>query len=168
MQKLWQNSGEAKQIKRWIGVDVGKEGAFAMIPEEGEIEVYPMDEWMLAAMLQAWCMDECTVYIEKASVRPGQGISSSGTFMEGAGFIRGLVTAYHMSFEIIPPPKWKKMFGANLGKEFSYAEKKAKDIQICRQLFPDIPLRKTPRCKTDSDGMADALLIAEYCRRTAK
>ena len=117
--RLWQNNGEVKQIKRWIGVDVGKEGAFAMIPEEGDIEVYPMDEWMLAAMLQAWCMDECTVYIEKASVRPGQGISSSGTFMEGAGFIRGLVTAYHMSFEIIPPPKWKKMFGANLGKEFS-------------------------------------------------
>lgn len=155
-------------MKRYIGVDVGKEGGFAMIDEDGNIEVYPMDDWMLAQMLADWCMDDCIVYIEKAGVRPGQGISSSGAFMEGAGFIRGLVTANHMPFELIPAPKWKKSFGANLGREYSYAEKKAKDIEICKRLFPNVSLKKNSRCRTDSDGMADALLIAEYCRRTCK
>ena len=123
---------------------------------------------MLAQMFESWAFDDCIVYIEKASVRPGQGISSSGAFMEGAGYLRGIVTANHMPFELIPPPKWKKSFGANLGREFTYAEKKAKDIEICKRLFPNVSLRKSSKCRTDSDGMADALLIAEYCRRTCK
>ena len=155
-------------MKRWIGVDVGQEGAFAMIDEDGNVEVYPMDEWLLAQMFEAWAFDECVVYIEKASVRPGQGISSSGNFMEGAGYIRGITTANHMPFELIPPPKWKKPFGCNLGREYTYAQKKAKDIEVCKRLFPKVSLRKTPKCRTDSDGMADAVLIAEYCRRTCK
>ena len=155
-------------MKRYIGIDPGKEGAYAMIDEDGNVEVYPMDEWMLDKMLDAWVFDDCIVYIEKASVRPGQGITSSGNFMEGAGFLRGLVTGKHMPFELIPPPKWKKVFGANLGREFTYAEKKAKDIEICKQLFPNVSMIKSNKCRTDSDGMADALLIAEYCRRTCK
>lgn len=155
-------------MKRYIGVDPGKEGGYAMIDEDGNVEVYPMDEWMLAQMFESWAFDDCIVYIEKASVRPGQGISSSGAFMEGAGYLRGIVTANHMPFELIPPPKWKKSFGANLGREFTYTEKKAKDIEICKRLFPNVSLRKSSKCRTDSDGMADALLIAEYCRITCK
>ena len=155
-------------MKRYIGIDVGKEGSFAMIDEDGNIEVYPMDDWMLAQMLEAWAFDDCIVYIEKASVRPGQGISSSGAFMEGAGFIRGLVTANHMPFELIPPATWKRHFGIQLGKEYTYKEKKLKDIECCKRLFPNISLRKSNRSKVDSDGMADSLLIAEFCRRKCK
>jgi hypothetical protein len=36
---------------------------------------------------------------------------------------------------------------------------------VCRRLFPGVSLRATPRCTTDHDGMAEALLIAEYARR---
>ena len=155
-------------MKRFIGIDVGQEGAFAMISEDGEIEVYPMDEWLLIERLTQWSFDECIAVVEKASTRPGQGIASSGKFMEGAGFIRGVLQTLHIPFEITPPPKWKRLYGANLGREYSYAEKKAKDIEICKRLFPNVSLKKTPKCRTDSDGMADALLICEYCRRTCK
>ena len=155
-------------VRRYIGIDCGKEGAFAMIDEDGNVEVYPMDEWLLIQKLTDWAFDDCVAYVEKASVRHGQGISSSGAFMEGAGFIRGVIQTSHIPFELIPPAKWKKPFGANLGREFSYAEKKAKDIEICKRLFPNVSIKKSSRCKNDSDGMADALLIAEYCRRTCK
>lgn len=155
-------------MKRWIGVDVGKEGAFAMIPEEGEIEVYPMDEWMLISCLTDWAFDECMVYVEKASVRHGQGISSAGTFMEGAGFIRGVLQTLHIPFEIIIPSVWKRHFGIQLGKDHTYKEKKLKDIECCRRIFPNVSLKKSQRSKVDSDGMADSLLIAEFCRRKCK
>lgn len=155
-------------MKRYIGIDVGKEGAFAMIDEDGNVEVYPMDEWLLIQKLTDWSWDDCIAYVEKASVRPGQGISSSGTFMEGAGFIRGVIQTLHIPFEIILPSTWKRHFGIQLGKEYSYKEKKLKDIECCKRLFPDVSLRKSSRSKVDSDGYADAVLISEFCRRKCK
>ena len=139
-----------------------------MIAEDGTIEIYPMEEWLLIEMLTQWSFDECVVYIEKASVRPGQGISSSATFMEGAGFIRGVVETLHIPAEIILPSVWKRHYGIQLGKGYSYKEKKQKDIEFCKRLFPNVSLKKTPRSKVDSDGFADALLIAEFCRRKCK
>lgn len=139
-----------------------------MIDEDGNIEVYPMDDWLLIQKLTDWAFDDCIAYVEKASVRPGQGLSSSGTFMEGAGFIRGVIQTLHIPMEIILPSTWKRFFHIQLGKDYTYKEKKLKDIECCRRLFPNVSLRKSSRSKVDSDGMADALLICEYCRRRCK
>ena len=38
-------------------------------------------------------------------------------------------------------------------------------IDLCKRLFPDINLLATPRSRKPHDGMAEALLIAEYGRR---
>ena len=52
---------------------------------------------------------------------------------------------------------WKKEFGLNGNKQ--------KSIEVCRKLFPDVSLLPTSRCKKSHDGMAEALLMAEYARR---
>ena len=62
-----------------------------------------------------------------------------------------------ISYQEIPPEKWKKEFGLNTDKQ--------KSIAVCRQLFPEADLRHSERSRVDNDGMAEALLMAEYARR---
>ena len=38
-------------------------------------------------------------------------------------------------------------------------------MAVCRQLFPEADLHPTERSRVDSDGMAEALLMAEFARR---
>jgi hypothetical protein len=36
---------------------------------------------------------------------------------------------------------------------------------VCEKLFPGVDLRATERSRKPSDGLAEALLMAEYARR---
>jgi hypothetical protein len=42
---------------------------------------------------------------------------------------------------------------------------KASSVLWAQRHYPGVDLRRTARCKNLHDGMADALAIAEYCRR---
>ena len=85
---------------------------------------------------------------------PGQGVTSMFHFGKSAGYIEGVLKALGISFELIPPQRWKKRFGLHSDKQES--------IDLCIQMFPDADLLPTPRCRKPSDGMAEALLIAAY------
>jgi hypothetical protein len=37
---------------------------------------------------------------------------------------------------------------------------------VAQRLFPTVNLKRTEKCAGPHDGAVDALLIAEYCRRT--
>ena len=78
-------------------------------------------------------------------------------FGENFGYIRGALEANKIAYQLIPPKTWKKEFGLNSDKESS--------IAVCKRLFPEVSLKRTERCKKDHDGMAEALLMAEYARR---
>ena len=73
------------------------------------------------------------------------------------GFIQGVLKAYGIPYELVTPQKWKK--------EFSCTSDKNTSIEVCKRLFPNVNLKATDRCKKYHDGMAEALLIAEYGRR---
>lgn len=88
---------------------------------------------------------------------PGQGVTSMFHFGKSAGFIEGVLSALKIPFELVIPQKWKKTFDLHADKTES--------INVCQKLFPSANLLPTPRCKKPSDGMAEALLIAEYGRR---
>jgi len=88
---------------------------------------------------------------------PGQGVTSMFKFGENFGFIRGLLHANKIPYELVTPKKWKKEFGVTSDKNTA--------IDVCRCLFPDVSLLRTERCTKAHDGMAEALLMAEYARR---
>ena len=48
----------------------------------------------------------------------------------------------------------------------SPGEGKARNIKAAMMLFPDQALLATERSRKPHDGLADALLIAEYCMRS--
>ena len=78
-------------------------------------------------------------------------------FGENFGMIQGLLIAYGIPFELVTPQKWKK--------EYSVTKDKNTSIEVCRRLFPAADLKASARCRKDHDGMAEAILMAEYARR---
>ena len=146
-------------MKAYIGIDPGKSGAMAIIKPEGKIEIIPFDAVQYSKTMAYLCheFDEITCCVEKVGAMPGQGVVSMFNFGHNLGLIEGLLKAYGIPYQMVPPQTWKK--------EFSLSSDKAKSIEVCQNLFPDVSLLPTDRSRKPNDGMAEALLMAEYARR---
>lgn len=146
-----------------IGIDPGKSGALAVIyiDEDGvpfRTKVIPFEEMAYRDTLAACVDDSCVVCcVEKVGAMPGQGVVSMFNFGRNYGWIEGLLQANKIPYQLVPPQTWKK--------EFSLSSDKQASIDVCKRLFPNINLLATPRSRKESDGMAEALLLAEYARR---
>lgn len=152
-------SSAAEPFQRcYIGIDPGKDGALAIIREGGVLVIpFGVEEYRdtLMAFLSGSMAAVCC--LEHVSSMPKQGVTSTFNFGVNFGFIQGLLTAYSIPYELVRPQKWKK--------EFSLSKDKNASIAVCHRLFPSVSLRRTERCTKDHDGMAEALLMAEYARR---
>ena len=149
----------------YIGIDPGKNGGYAILNVEelarSSVTVRPMDEKSFVEDMhfisEAFSPSEIRCCLEKVGAMPGQGVTSMFTFGTGYGFLQGVLTAFGIPYQLVPPQTWKKAFTLNSVKQTS--------IEVCQRLFPDVSLYRTDRCKKPHDGMAEALLMAEYARR---
>lgn len=153
----------------YVGVDPGKNGGFAVIfvdlSGKQQVEVFPWDDDAFVREMVRWCGDFAAqeggglvACVEKVGAHPGQGVTSMFTFGQGYGYILGVLAALGIGVQLVPPGTWKKEFSL-IGKD------KAASVAVCKRLFPGMDLRATEKCRKDSDGMAEALLMAEYARR---
>ena len=144
---------------KYIGIDAGKKGALAIIDDHGIVGVTVFDEGKYADILGAvWNgKGEAICCLEHVGAMPGQGVTSMFSFGENFGFIQGLLKANGIPYELVRPQKWKK--------EFSITKDKNTSIEVCKRLFPNVSLLPTDRCRKDHDGLAEAILLAEYARR---
>ena len=148
----------------WVGVDPGKNGGYAIIAESDTgkaVFAYPWDDTFFAFEMSAIMQkkDEgITAVVEKVGARPGQGVTSMFNFGKNAGYIEGVLSALGIPYQLIPPATWKKEFSL-IGKD------KQASIEVCKRLFPDVDLKRTERCRTESDGKAEALLLCTYAMR---
>lgn len=140
----------------YIGIDPGKDGAMAVITTERKY-IVPFSREGYRYQLMRWMAIDSICCLESVGAMPGQGVTSMFKFGENFGFIQGLLLAYSIPFELVTPQKWKK--------EFQITGDKNSSVAVCKRLFPNVSLRRTERCKKDHDGMAEALLMAEYARR---
>jgi len=148
----------------YIGIDPGKNGGYATInfaDASTLVSARPMDEKSFVEDMRffsdIFSTNEMRCCLEKVGAMPGQGVTSMFSFGTGYGFIQGVLTAFEIPFQLVPPQTWKKAFSLNSDKQTS--------IEVCQRLFPDVSLFRTDRCKKPHDGMAEALLMAEYARR---
>jgi crossover junction endodeoxyribonuclease RuvC len=147
----------------YIGIDPGAKGGFSQIRTypNGQIDVmsFAWDNDGFVDFMRDTPIDfepvKCAV--EKVGAMPGNGSVSMFNFGRSYGFILGVLAALNIPYQVVPPREWKKEFGLNSDK--------AKSIEVCHRLFPNVDLKRTERCKTDSDGKAESVLIAEWCRR---
>ena len=141
-----------------IGIDVGQKGGICCMSYSG-IQLVPYSDEALNKLV-TWCslQDETTIaYVEQVHAMPNQGVTSMFNFGKSFGYILGVLDACSIETKLVSPQKWKK--------EFNLDSDKQKSIDTAKKLFPDVNLFRTNRCKKEHDGMAEALLIAEYGRR---
>jgi crossover junction endodeoxyribonuclease RuvC len=147
----------------YVGIDPGADGGIATITV-GEKEIataWPYSNEKLVELCFAIAdisgEMKVTTCLEKVGAMPGQGVTSMFNFGKNVGFIEGVLSANYIPYQTVPPQKWKK--------EYSISSDKNKSIEVCKKLFPSVNLKRTDKCKKDHDGMAEALLMAEYARR---
>lgn len=101
------------------------------------------------------------ILLERAQAMPGQGTVSMFTTGMGYGIWKGLIGGLQIPLQLIHPRVWQKLMfvGCNGDtKDISY--------QVGSSLYPQIAGQlKGPRGGL-KDGRCDALMIAEYGRRT--
>ena len=141
----------------YIGIDPGRSGAIAMIYSDGDVYVMPLKETTLINVLRATAGLPSRCCLEKVHAMPKQGVASTFAFGENFGYIKGVLECNGISYQEISPERWKR--------EFGLTSDKARSVEVCRRLFPDVSLRPTERSRVDDDNMAEALLMAEYARR---
>ncbi len=84
---------------------------------------------------------------------PKQGIASSFLFGVGFGSILSVIQAMHVPLSFTTPGVWKRSYGLSKDKHAS--------LHKARLMFPTAELHLAKH-----DGRAEALLIAEFGRRT--
>lgn len=148
-----------------IGIDPGFSGAIAFI-NDGAISSVDMpilknekrtelDEHEVRAYIKGYDISNMHIFIEKAQSMPGQGISSTGRYLTSYGIIRGICVGLGVPYTLVHPRTWKKIMMPDMPKE-----KEASIIRV-KQMFPFLEFNR----KKDH-GQCDAILIAEYGRRT--
>jgi crossover junction endodeoxyribonuclease RuvC len=144
----------------WVGIDPGKLGGYAYIID-GVPQVFPWENNFFARDMRGLTTihkRDIMVAVEKVGARPGQGVTSMFNFGKSAGYIEGVLTALEIPYQLVSPPVWKKEFSL-IGKD------KQASIDTCHKLFPELDLRRTDRCRKDSDGLAESALLALYAMR---
>ena len=142
------------------GIDPGLSGAIAIL-SNGQYEYVCdmpvlksesgkryVDAVELASILCSWEPD--LVVIENVHAMPKQGVTSTFTFGESFGVIKGVVGALNYQSYLVSPKVWKK--AAGLIKQDKEASR-----QLAIDMFGDAPLSR----KRDN-GRAEALLIGYY------
>jgi crossover junction endodeoxyribonuclease RuvC len=140
-------------MNTYIGVDPGKSGAVVAITSEGiKICRNDMTEADLGSFFKTFeeSWEPVFAMIERVHSMPKQGVSSTFKFGENYGFLRGCLISAGIPFEEVTSQKWQKFMGC-----LSKGDKNVTKARA-QQLFPGIKV---------IHQIADALLIAEYCRR---
>jgi len=146
----------------YIGIDVGKSGGIAMIVGDsvGAVKMPDTERDIYEKILDATLYKDYKsifCYIEKVHSMPKQGVKSVWTFAENYGNLRMALIAAKIPFEAITPQTWQKGLGiVKRGKEEGKTKFKNRLKAKAQELFPELKITL---------ATADALLIAEYCRR---
>lgn len=142
----------------YIGIDPGKKGGIALIDvrESGErvVSVYPYADDTLKEVCGRLCGMPTLCIVEKVSAMPKQGVTSTFHFGQSFGYILGVLEACRVPYQLVTPKTWKKHFGLT--------DDKKRSVETAKRLFPNTSLLPTPKCRVESDGMAEALLMALY------
>lgn len=144
----------------YVGIDPGLAGGIGVIRTDSDITAMKYTTQNLISLLKQFA-DETQVqfFVEHVHAMPKQGVTSTFNFGMGFGQILGILEAFDRKYTLVKPSVWKRVMGVTADKQTS--------IRKCGQLFPEVSLLPTSRCRVPSDGLAEALLIAEYGRRTA-
>jgi len=154
------------------GVDPGKKGGMVILDGSGSIVAKAtmflvnkteFDPVAYSAFLKNDRYSVDHVLVEKVSAMPGNGNVSMFTFGQAFMFCQLVPKMLQIPITLVTPQMWQKVM--HVGIEKTIEPKKRSLIAACR-LFPNLDLRASERCSVQHDGLVDALLLAEWGRRS--
>jgi crossover junction endodeoxyribonuclease RuvC len=144
-----------------LGIDPGLSGALALwrdgqwtlleMPVVGDAKRHEINGPALCLWLREH--EPSHAYLEYASARPGQGVTSMFRFGTTYGATKMALSACDVAYTIITPAKWKPAVGIPTG-----ADKEASRLPAL-QLFPDQAANLT---RKKDHARADAMLLAYF------
>jgi len=143
-----------KKKSLYLGIDPGFSGSLCLIDADGRFfaaiklrETYKsVWEWLDARRdLVDFAM------LEKVHAFPQDGKVAAFRFGESFGYLQGLLVAAGIRHDLVTPMRWQKELGC-----LTQGKKNVTYVRA-QQLWPDVKI---------THAVADALLIAEYARRT--
>lgn len=150
--------------KIYIGIDPGQTGAAAFLFESlgtADGSFFDYQDFEIIPILKTLQQEKYIfkAAIEKVSAMPKQGVASSFKFGTNFGIWQGRLEALQIPFVFVTPRKWQK----EVFDSMAQGDRKEMSLNLARRLFPwaDLRLKK-------HHNRADALLIAEWLRRTDK
>lgn len=156
--------------KCYLGFDVGDKGGLATI-RDGCVETFSFQDFDISDICQKLKIingqRECYAVVEDVHSVFGSSAKSTFNFGFNKGWIIGVLTALHIPYSMIPPKEWQSGVWERCDKVMDGKKVKTKETSIncAKRIFPNVDLRRTPKCKKPDDGICDSLLMAEYARR---
>ena len=161
----------------YLGVDPGKQGAIAAVSPDSQVAMtHPTplvtaarggrEEFDLASIVRLLrgLGPEVFVTVERSQPIPPT-VKAGGNAQFARGVARGwewMLAALGLPYQLVAPQAWQKAMHLGTAGE----DTKQRSIVAAQRLFPLVDLRRSERCRVAHDGIAEALLLAEYGRRT--
>ena len=145
----------------FVGIDPGNGGGIAVLTEEGDTldiitRKFPSDVRDVAIFLKAATSNtNYRVAIEKVHSMPKQGVKSTFTFGMNYGIWIGSLRTLDIDFIKVQAKQWQEHY--EIPSNIKYYDRKKELKKIAIDLFPN---------QRVTMYTADALLIANYCRKT--
>ena len=143
----------------YIGIDPGANGGIGLIAERWHdaLSFNRISMTAVAHLLEDNLnKGDCHALIELVHAMPGQGVTSMFNFGHNFGMLEGLLIGAGIPYDRVTPQKWQKEFGLYRLPDETKTAKKNRHKALAKELFPTLNI---------THATADALLIAEYCRR---
>lgn len=140
---------------RYIGLDPGVGGGIAVLNSFGgllkAVRMPQTDQDILACLSDGEGASEpARAALEFVRSSPQMGVVSAFTFGRGYGGLRMALVAQYIQFDEVRPQVWQKALGCLTKGDKHVTKARA------QELFPHVKV---------TNYIADALLLAEYCRR---
>lgn len=164
-------------MKYYIGIDTGLQGGISILNPDGTIQMAKMpllndklDEVALRDILEPYKDKNHHVIMEHVGqiFKTSKAVAASMHYQ--TGITTGILIGGRFSFTKVSPKVWQKMMfdgSPMLKKKDGSNDTKATALTVARRIFPHQSfVMGGPRATKDHDGVVDALLLAEYGRRS--
>ncbi|PXV62362.1 hypothetical protein CLV62_12050 [Dysgonomonas alginatilytica] len=164
-------------MKIRAGIDVGKDGAIVLFQDERVIlkMVTPcignqIDLSGIRDILSPYNCNNIHVVVEDVHAIFGAAAKSTFNFGWSLGILEGMLTGMGIAYTKVAPKEWQREMWQGVRPVYKSGNSKAIDTKAtsllaAKRLFPNEDLTKSARAEKAHDGIVDALLMGEYCRR---
>lgn len=142
-------------MKLYLGIDPGVSGGIAALAASGDVVLVTKmpeskaDVWRVLSGLASG--GQCSAVLEFVRSSPQMGVRGVFTFGESYGSLGMALVAAGVEYEEVLPRKWQGALGCLTGGNKNVTKARA------QMEFPTVRV---------THAVADALLLAEFCRQT--